>query len=119
MAGIEQVFLYLGVYFEEQAASDDEGVLQDRHLAGAVGAYEATVISRGEDGHARIRESSGLSSWTGLSVIAIAELIFPSSAVELDVSDGARIVCRQQAAAVPARLRGFAAILNNGQSALQ
>lgn len=121
MVDSEQVVVYLGVYFEEQAARDDNGVLKDRRLAGALGAYESAVISRGEDGHVhplRCTPRSAFSAWEGIRIGALIGLIFPSTVTASDSDERVSLIRRRQAPAVNPELMEVADALNNGQFAL-
>jgi len=47
MAKSDGVFLYLGTYQSEAAARADYEVVKDLHAAGAVGTYDAAVVTKG------------------------------------------------------------------------
>ena len=50
MAKPEAVFIYIGTYPDEAAARDDYNVVKDLHAAGAVGTYDAAVVTKDDKG---------------------------------------------------------------------
>ena len=50
MAKPEAVFIYIGTYPSEAAARDDYNVVKDLHVAGAVGTYDAAVVTKDDKG---------------------------------------------------------------------
>ena len=46
MAKPDAVFIYIGTYPSEAAARDDYDVVKDLHAAGAVGTYDASVVTK-------------------------------------------------------------------------
>jgi hypothetical protein len=50
MARPEAVFIYIGTYPSEVAARADYDVLKDLHTVGAVGTYDAAVVTKDNAG---------------------------------------------------------------------
>jgi len=46
MAKPEAVFIYIGTYQDEVAARNDYDVVKDLHVAGAIGTYDASVVTK-------------------------------------------------------------------------
>ena len=46
MAKPDAVFIFIGTYPSEAAARDDYAVVKDLHAVGAVGTYDAAVITK-------------------------------------------------------------------------
>ena len=50
MAKPEAVFIYVGTYPSKDAAEADYHVVKDLHAVGAVGSYDAAVVTKDDDG---------------------------------------------------------------------
>jgi uncharacterized membrane protein len=50
MAKPEAVFIYVGTYRSQAAAEADYDVVNDLHMAGAVGSYDAAVVTKDDNG---------------------------------------------------------------------
>ncbi len=129
MADTEDVFLYFGTYYSELAARDDRGVIGDLHLAGAVGTYDAAVITRGEDGHVHLSDDGTTGrrgTWKVITVGAVIGLIFPPSMIGSDgvgsASGGIGApgggIGRPEGGRARPDLKEFGELIHNGQAAL-
>ena len=58
MAKPDAAFIYIGTYPSEAAARADYDVIKDLHAAGAVGTYDAAVVTKDESGKEAAREVS-------------------------------------------------------------
>ena len=56
MAKPEAVFIYIGTYPSEAAARDDYDVVKNLHAAGAVGTYDAAVVTRDDAGQVHVNK---------------------------------------------------------------
>ena len=59
MAKPEAVFIYIDTYPSEAAARADYDVVKDPHAAGAVGTYDAAVVTRARCTRTRMRLPPG------------------------------------------------------------
>ncbi len=84
MAKADAVFIYIGTYPDEAAARDDYEIVKDLHAAGAVGTYDAAVVTK--DGHGRVHENKDEmatrhGAWGGAAVGALVGILFPPSII--------------------------------------
>ena len=84
MAKPEAVFIYIGTYPSEAAARDDYDVVKDLHAAGAVGTYDAAVVTK--DGKGKVHENKDEmatrhGAWGGAAVGALVGILFPPSII--------------------------------------
>src|SRR5215475_1244803 len=56
MAKPESVFIYVGTYVDKAAAGDDYQVIKDLHSAGAVGTYDAAVVTKDYNGKVHVNK---------------------------------------------------------------
>ena len=56
MAKPDGVFLFIGTYPSEAAARDDYDVVKDLHSAGAVGTYDAAVVTKDDSGKVHVNK---------------------------------------------------------------
>ena len=80
MATSNPVFIYIGTYPSEAAARADYDVVKDLHLAGAVGTYDAAVITKDDDGKVHVNKdetSTRHGAWAGAAVGGLIGLLFP------------------------------------------
>jgi uncharacterized membrane protein len=76
------LFVFLGVYASEDDARSDYEVVKELHRAGALGAYDAAVVTRDADGHVHVAKDelpTRRGAWAGAAVGAVAGLVFPPS----------------------------------------
>ena len=84
MAKPEAVFIYVGTYPDEAAARDDYGVVKDLHAAGAVGTYDAAVVTRDDAGQVHVNKDEMATrhgGWGGAAVGAVVGILFPPSLI--------------------------------------
>ena len=84
MAKSDAVFVYVGTYPSEVAARDDYDVVKDLHAAGAVGTYDASVVTKDPDGKVHVDKdetSTRHGAWGGAAVGALVGIIFPPSII--------------------------------------
>ena len=76
------VHLCVGIYDQLETAHGDYSDLKRLHHEGLVGAYDAAVVARAEDGTVAVTErkkDTARGAWTGLGIGALAGLLFPPS----------------------------------------
>ena len=84
MAKPETVFIYIGTYPSEAAARDDYGVVKDLHAAGAVGTYDAAVVTKDDSGKVHVNKDEMATrhgAWGGAAVGAVVGILFPPSII--------------------------------------
>jgi uncharacterized membrane protein len=84
MSQTDGVFCYIGTYPSEAAAQGDYSIVKDLHLVGAVGTYDAAVITKDEDGKVHVNKdetSTRHGAWGGIAVGAVLGLLFPPSII--------------------------------------
>ncbi|HTP17206.1 MAG TPA: DUF1269 domain-containing protein [Streptosporangiaceae bacterium] len=84
MAQPEAVFIYIGTYPSEVAAQADYDVVKDLHAAGAVGTYDAAVVTKDDVGKVHENKDEMATrhgAWGGAAVGALIGLLFPPAIV--------------------------------------
>ena len=84
MAKPEAVFIYIGTYPSEAAARDDYGVIKDLHAGGAVGTYDAAVVTKDDAGKVHVNKDEMATrhgAWGGAAVGAVVGILFPPSLI--------------------------------------
>jgi uncharacterized membrane protein len=84
MAKPDGVFVYIGTYADEMAARDDYDVVKDLHAAGAVGTYDASVVTKDDNGKVHVNKdetSTRHGAWGGAAVGAVVGILFPPSLI--------------------------------------
>ena len=84
MAKGDGVFIYIGTYPSEAVAQSDYEIVKDLHLAGAVGTYDAAVVTK--DANGKVHENKDETTtrhgaWGGLAVGALFGLLFPPAII--------------------------------------
>jgi len=84
MADTKPLFIYVGTYPSEMAARDDYQVVKDLHAVGAVGSYDAAVLTK--DAKGKVHENKDETTtrhgaWGGLAVGALVGLLFPPAII--------------------------------------
>jgi uncharacterized membrane protein len=84
MAKPEAVFIYVGTYPNKAAADADYKVVKDLHSVGAVGTYDAAVVTKDENG--KIHENKDEmptrhGAWGGAAVGAAIGILFPPAII--------------------------------------
>ena len=84
MAKADAVFLFIGTYPDEVSARLDYDVVKDLHLAGAVGTYDAAVVTKNKAGKIHINKDETTTrhmAWGGIAVGAVVGILFPPSII--------------------------------------
>jgi uncharacterized membrane protein len=83
MAKADGVFIFIGTYPNELAAQDDYAVVKDLHAAGAVGTYDAAVVTK-DNGKVSVNKDEMATrhgAWGGAAVGAVVGILFPPSII--------------------------------------
>jgi uncharacterized membrane protein len=84
MAKPESVFIYIGTYPDEVSAQDDYQVVKDLHSAGAVGTYDAAVVTKDYNGKVHVSKDempTRHGAWGGAAVGAVIGILFPPAII--------------------------------------
>jgi uncharacterized membrane protein len=84
MAKTNAVFIYIGTYSSEPAARADYDLVKDLHLAGAVGTYDAAVITKDDNGKVHVNKDEMATrhgAWGGAAVGAVVGILFPPAII--------------------------------------
>ena len=84
MAKPEAVFIYIGTYPSKAAAEADYDVVKDLHAVGAVGSYDAAVVTKDDNGKVhehKAEEATRHGGWGGAAVGALIGCIFPPAII--------------------------------------
>src|SRR5215470_11748138 len=80
MAKPESIFIFIGTYPDETQARDDYQVVKDLHSAGAVGTYDAAVVTKTSNGKVHVNKDETATrhgAWGGAAAGAAIGVIFP------------------------------------------
>lgn len=92
MAKTDGVFIYIGTYPSEAVAQGDYDMVKDLHTLGAVGSYDAAVITKDDDGKVHVNKdetSTRRGAWGGVAAGALVGLLFPPSLIASAAVGGA------------------------------
>jgi uncharacterized membrane protein len=84
MAKPEAVFIYIGTYPGEAEARDDYQVVKDLHSVGAVGTYDAAVVTKDAQGKVHVNKDEMATrhgAWGGAAAGAVVGLLFPPAVI--------------------------------------
>ena len=84
MAKPDAVFIYIGTYPDEAAARADYDVVKDLHAAGAVGTYDAAVVTKDDAGKVHVNKDEMATrhgAWGGAAVGAVVGILFPPAII--------------------------------------
>ena len=84
MAKPEAVFIYIGTYPTWAAAQDDYTVVKDLHKAGAIGTYDAGVVTKDDGGYVHVNKDEMATrhgAWGGAAAGALVGILFPPSII--------------------------------------
>ncbi len=84
MSKADGVFIYIGTYASEVDARTDYDLVKGLHSQGAVGTYDAAVITKGDDGRVHVNKdetSTRHGAWGGAGVGALIGILFPPSII--------------------------------------
>jgi uncharacterized membrane protein len=92
MASMDNAFLYIGTYPDEAAAQADYEIVKDLHSAGAVGTYDAAVVTKDADGKVHENKDEMATrhgGWGGAAAGAVVGLLFPPAIIGTALVGGA------------------------------
>jgi uncharacterized membrane protein len=84
MANAESIFIFIGTYPDEAQAREDYQVVKDLHSAGAVGTYDAAVVTKGANGKVHVNKDEMATrhgAWGGAAAGAVVGILFPPSII--------------------------------------
>lgn len=84
MAHPDGVFLFIGTYSNEAAARSDYDVVKDLHSAGAVGTYDAAVVTKDQAGKVHVNKDEMATrhgAWGGAAAGAVVGILFPPAII--------------------------------------
>ena len=84
MAKPDAVFVYIGTYPSEVSARSDYDIVKDLHAAGAVGTYDAAVVTKDADGKVHVNKDETATrhgAWGGAAVGAVVGILFPPAVI--------------------------------------
>ena len=80
MPKTESVFVYIGTYPDEETARSDYQIVKELHSAGAVGTYDAAVVTKDAHGKVHVNKDETATrhgAWGGAAAGAVVGLLFP------------------------------------------
>lgn len=84
MSKADGVFIYIGTYASEVDARADYGIVKDLHSQGAVGTYDAAVITKDDKGKIHVNKDETTTrhgAWGGAAAGALIGILFPPSII--------------------------------------
>jgi len=84
MSKADGVFIYVGTYASEVDARADYEVVKDLHAQGAVGTYDAAVVTKDDKGKVHVDKDETTTrhgAWGGAGVGALVGILFPPSII--------------------------------------
>jgi uncharacterized membrane protein len=84
MSKADGVFIYIGTYASEVDARSDYDVVKDLHALGAVGTYDAAVITKDDKGKVHVNKDETTTrhgAWGGAAAGALIGILFPPSII--------------------------------------
>ncbi len=84
MSKADGVFIYIGTYASEVDARTDYDAVKDLHAAGAVGTYDAAVVTKDDSGKVHVNKDETTTrhgAWGGAGVGALVGILFPPSII--------------------------------------
>ena len=84
MSKADGVFIYIGTYASEVDARADYDVVKDLHAVGAVGTYDAAVITKDDKGKVHVNKDETTTrhgAWGGAAAGALIGILFPPSII--------------------------------------
>ncbi|GAA4987013.1 DUF1269 domain-containing protein [Kitasatospora paranensis] len=80
----DAVFIFIGTYPTEAAARADYDVVKELHSLGAVGTYDASVITKDDNGKVHVNKDETATrhgAWGGAAAGALVGLLFPPAVI--------------------------------------
>ena len=84
MSKADGVFIYIGTYASEVDARADYDVVKDLHAAGAVGTFDAAVVTKDDKGKIHVNKDETTTrhgAWGGAAAGALVGILFPPSII--------------------------------------
>ena len=84
MAKTDAVFIYIGTYPTWAGAQDDYNIVKDLHAAGAIGTYDAAVVTKDEGGYVHVNKDEMATrhgAWGGAAAGAVVGILFPPAII--------------------------------------
>ncbi|MFC9324165.1 DUF1269 domain-containing protein [Kitasatospora sp. NPDC057015] len=84
MSHPDGVFIYIGTYPSEAEARADYGVVKELHSVGAVGTYDASVLTKDDAGKVHVDKDETATrhgAWGGAATGALVGLLFPPAVI--------------------------------------
>jgi uncharacterized membrane protein len=84
MAKPDAVFIFIGTYPDEAMVRNDYGTVKDLHALGAVGTYDASVVTKDQDGKVHVNKDEMATrhgAWGGAAAGALVGILFPPSII--------------------------------------
>jgi uncharacterized membrane protein len=84
MSKADGVFIYIGTYASEVDARADYDIVKDLHSLGAVGTYDAAVITKDDKGKIHVNKDETTTrhgAWGGAAAGALIGILFPPSII--------------------------------------
>ena len=84
MAMPDNIFVFIGTYPSEEAARGDSDLIEELHQAGAVGTFDAVVVTKDESGKIHIQKdemATRHAGWGGAAAGALVGLLFPPALI--------------------------------------
>ena len=78
------MFIFIGTYASEVDARADYDVVKDLHAAGAVGTYDAAVVTKDDKGKVHVNKDETTTrhgAWGGAAAGALVGILFPPSII--------------------------------------
>ena len=92
MSKSDGVFIYIGAYASEVDARADYDVVKDLHAVGAVGTYDAAVVTKDDNGKIHVNKDETTTrhgAWGGAAAGALVGILFPPSIIGTAIVGGA------------------------------
>src|SRR6516225_138836 len=92
MAQPDGIFLYIGTYPSEAVARSDYDIVKDLHAEGAVGTYDAAVVTKDQSGKVHVNKDEMATrhgGWGGAAAGAVIGILFPPSIIGSALVGGA------------------------------
>jgi uncharacterized membrane protein len=84
MSKTDGVFIFIGTYASEVDARADYDIVKDLHAMGAVGTYDAAVVTKDDAGKVHVNKDETTTrhgAWGGAGVGALIGILFPPSII--------------------------------------
>jgi len=92
MATNGDVFVYIGTYSAKEAAQSDCEIVREMHSVGAVGSYDAAIVTKNSDGKVHtvnLETATRHAGWGGALAGGLVGLLFPPAIIGTALVGGA------------------------------